>query len=646
MTCAAVARKLSIAGWVMQRAFALGCLLTLLGLLGCNGCGSSAPLAVLSQKFGAVDRDFAAELRAWRLAEVGARFDLGDGIQTSAAASAVLSLDDGAQLSMAAETLIRFSDKPPQDHSVAFDVETGTALVSAADAAFSVQTRVGLARIESGTKVAFSRSDAGLRFEVQVGRAIFGDSAELGVGQAVLVDAVGQLKPVEAPKPEAVFVATKPTPAAAAEPPEAAGDIAAVVTGRAASIQTDDGWLALPEGTAQLSPGTELKLERNTSVQLERGNQRAVLHENGRYVVAPRSGALVAAAAGSLSAGSAGAVRVEVPGGVIIVAPEGQASVKLQKKSARVEVQAREAVIEVRGKREKVGAGQGASIAADGMVSVEGRSLDYADLEVSTGESLVIHDPAPPTAVRFAFGEACSETGTVQLLGAGQKRQYAVGEGAVALAIKAGSYRYELHCASGGPKATRSGRLTVLEDKGTRGLAAHPPATVLQADGRKYTVLYQNRLPGITLAWPSPPAEESMRLRHEFKGASETLAIAGPSHTFKSGQLEEGSHLFHFEAGGKVSRHTTVSIAFDNAAPMASLNTPVSTAAQPGDAVEISGTALPGWDVRVEGRSPPRDAQGRFSLPVAMPGDRRALAVRLSHPERGTHVYLRRGQRP
>jgi ferric-dicitrate binding protein FerR (iron transport regulator) len=594
---------------------------------------------------GAVDRDFAAELSAWKTAEVGARFDLGDGIQTSAGASALLTLDDGAQLSMQAETLIRFSDRPPQEHAVAFDVETGTASVVAADTPLLVQTRVGLARIESGTRVALSSSGAGLRFEVQVGRAIFGDSVELGEGQAVLVDAVGHLKPLEQPKPEAVLVATDPTPVAAVETAEP-GDVRALVTGRAASIQTESGWVALPPGTAQLSPGTELKLERNTSVQLERDNQRAVLHENGRYIVAPPSGALVAAAAGSLSAGSAGAVRVEVPGGVIVVAPQGQASVKLQKKTARIEVQAREAVIESSGHREKVGAGQGASVAADGIVSVEGRSLDYADLEISTGESLIIHDPTPPTAVRFLFKEACPEVGTVQLLGPRQARQYAVGAGTVTLGIKPGSYTYELHCESGGPKSAKNGRLTVLKDKGTRGLAAHPPTTMLQADGRKYTVLYQNRLPGITLAWPSPPAEKQARLMHEFKGASETLEVAGPSHTFKSGQLEEGNHLFHFEAGGKVSRHTTVSIVFDNAAPMASLNTPVSMAAQPGDSVEISGTALPGWEVLIEGKSPARDAQGRFSLPVAVPGDRRALTVRLSHPERGTHIYLRRRQLP
>ena len=52
--------------------------------------------------------------------------------------------------------------------------------------------------------------------------------------------------------------------------------------------------------------------------------------------------------------------------------------------------------------------------------------------------------------------------------------------------------------------------------------------------------------------------------------------------------------------------------------------------------------ALPGWQVQVGQRRAPQDDQGRFSLPTNWPSDTRAVAVRLSHPERGTHVYVRR----
>jgi hypothetical protein len=85
-----------------------------------------------------------------------------------------------------------------------------------------------------------------------------------------------------------------------------------------------------------------------------------------------------------------------------------------------------------------------------------------------------------------------------------------------------------------------------------------------------------------------------------------------------------------------------VDIQFDNAAPTATLDAPPRQALEPGDALTISGIALPGWQVQVGQQRAPQDDQGRFSLPTNWPSDTRAIAVRLSHPERGTHVYVRR----
>jgi hypothetical protein len=355
--------------------------------------------------------------------------------------------------------------------------------------------------------------------------------------------------------------------------------------------------------------------------------------------VAPRPDVLVKASSGTLSAGSAERVRVAVPGGVIVVAPRGKVNIQVQKKGgARVAVEAREAVLETQRGTETLSAGEEASLAADGLISVEGRSLDYADLEIDAGEAVVIHDPSPPTAVRFSFGDACPEAGVLQILGG----SFATGRGAVALAMKAGNHRYELRCESSRASVVRRGRVSVVKDGGTRALARHPPSTVLQADGRNYTVLYQNRLPKITLAWPSPPAKGGATLVHEFGGKGEKLQLGSPSHTFASGQLEEGKHAFYFVGGGKISRQTSLSIKFDNAAPTASLNTPVQVPARSGEALTVSGTALPGWDVHVEGQPAKRDAQGRFFQATVMPAERRAVVIRISHPERGTHVYLRR----
>ncbi len=613
-------------------------LIRLLVLSFCIACGSNAPLAVLQQKQGAVERDFAAQPRTWKPGEPGATFGLGDGIQTLSEATALLALDDGARLAMESDTLIRFSATPPQPHVANFDVEVGSAALHAGGGPLSLQTAAGLALLQAGTHIELSRVPEGLRLMVEVGQAVFGELEPLGALQGVVIDAAGKLRaiePTQAPADEA-----SPT----AEPSEATGDVMAQVTGRRASIQTPAGWTALAEGSTRLSPGTELKLSRNTSVRLERGNERAVLNQNGRYVIAPRPNVLVAASAGSLSVAGSGLVRIALPGGVLVVAAEGRASIQLEEKNARIEVLAREALVESARGNEKLSAGERAILFADGEVSVEGRSLDYADLELSPGQSMVIHDPKPPTAVRFLFGSACAETATLQLFSGGRARQYAAGREAVALGMKPGSYRYELRCAPDNAKVAKSGSVTVLKDAGTSGLARHPPTSTLQADGRNYTVLYQNRLPGIELSWPSPPSSKQLRLIHQSAGAKQTLDLTEPAYKFTSGSLSEGKHVFSFVGGGKVSRQTTVSILFDNAAPKASLNTPVTLSAKPGTPVAVSGTALPGWDVMVEGRPAQRDPQGRFSLDATLPTELRALAIQLSHPERETHVYLRRGQ--
>ena len=133
-------------------------------------------------------------------------------------------------------------------------------------------------------------------------------------------------------------------------------------------------------------------------------------------------------------------------------------------------------------------------------------------------------------------------------------------------------------------------------------------------------------------------------MTHEFAGEKTELTVTQPRHTFESGSVREGRHDFYFTGGGKVSRHTRVDIQFDNAAPTATLDPSGVQDPKPGDALTISGIALPGWKVQVAEQQAVQDAQGRFSLPATWPSNTRSLAVRLSHPERGTQVYVRRSK--
>ena len=611
------------------------------------GCSSPPPLATLHEKSGGVQRDWAAEVRVWKVAEVGTTFHLGDGVQTLTGATARLALDDGSQLSLDAETQVRFSDTPPEQHSLGFDVETGAASLKAAAEPLSIHTRVGLARVEPGATVVFSRSDESLRIVVEVGRAVFGGSEPLLAGAGVTVQRDGTLERLELPKPSvAATIGTPglPTPPAetAPEAAESSAEITARVRGRGAVVRTGQGWSSLAEGPARLTPGTELRLARKTSVELQRGREHAQLFQNGQYIVAPRAGVLVEASEGSLAAGSEVVVRIAVRGGVIVVAPTGLVNVALGAGGTTLDVLAREATIEGKGESQQVRAGQHATLDGSGELSIQGRGLEHADVEITAGESVVIHDPAPPTAVRFRFAGVCPDLAVLQLLRSGKPGQYAVGEDAVALAVSRGTQRYELHCAADRTKLVKQGKLSVLTDDGSRRVAARAPATTLVADGHRYTVLYQNRLPVLTLTWPEAPVGSPLELTHAFAGTEEQLTTSEPRHTFESGSLREGRHDFYFTGGGKVSRHTRVDIQFDNAAPTATLDAAATKALEPGDPLTISGIALPGWQVQVGDRNAIQDDQGRFSLPTTWPNDTRAIAVRLSHPDRGIHLYVRR----
>lgn len=612
------------------------CLALAQALLGaCGGCGEGAALARLMATTGQVERDTARELSRWRPALTGDAFQLGDGVRTLRESSARLALDDGSELALEPLTSIRFSEQPPRERTLAFDVETGEAVLQAGDRSVDVQTRVGLARIDSRSQVRLSPAAGGLRFAVHVGHAVFNGSSELRPGDAIVVSAGGVAQPVAPAAAEGVSGSASAV----------AAPVMARVGGTAASLSAGGAWSSLREGAREIAPGSTLRLGPSTSVEVSRAGERATLNEPGDYVIAPRPSVLVATTRGGLTAGGASAVRIEVSGGVIIVAASGQTRVKATDRDTRIDVLAVSARLEAAGRGETLLAGQRARLRKGGGIEIEGRSLEHADLELDVGDSVVVHDPKPPTAVRFAFGDACAGHGRVDLDGPGARRTYAAGVNAVAMALGVGNFRYQLSCDGKAP-AARRGRVRVLRDAGTRRVVAKAPTTQVIADGRPYTVLYQSRLPRIELSWKNAPAAAELQLWHEHDGEKRSIQLTEPAYAFAPGKLDEGEHVFHFQGGGRLSRRTPVIIAFDNAAPTATLDVPAELPSAPGEPVSLRGTALPGWQVRVEEQQPALDAQGRFSLTSSWPRERRALAVWLTHPGRETHVYLRRGRAP
>ncbi|HEU5074409.1 MAG TPA: hypothetical protein VFU02_09555 [Polyangiaceae bacterium] len=617
------------------------CLLT---LAGCR-CSDGAVLATLENREGQVDRDRKAQPKTWSDAAVGATFSMGDAVRTREAATAVLALDDGSQLSVRPKTVLRFSDSPPKAGEQGFDVETGAALLDVGDAGLILRTSLGLARIDGKSQVLIRRTTEAVHFDVQVGRAVLetmegkrseleaGDGIVVGVGEAVL----------DSPRPSASAVASAP-PEAPAELAPIAGDIAGHVVGEGVSVKrpTAEAFAALAAGAVQVPSGSMVKVKQGSTLTLQNGGASAALAGNGTYLVGGAGGTLVQVQQGSVAV-SGSPTRIVVPGGVIVTSEGAAASVETLKQGSRVRVSKNHVSVDTARGTERVDAGQEALLAKNGAVEFAGKGLGYADIVVNSGESVVVHDPKPPTAVRFLFRGSCPEGGTIRVQG--KRAAFASGSGSVALAFAPGRHAYALHCLAGdGTESAPASRgtLTIMQDAGTRPMPQKPPSTGVEVDGRTYTVMYQNQLPAVALRWSTAPAGTSFVLSHRSAAGNRSYKVSAPSYSFRSGALPEGSHVFYFEGGGKVSRQTSVQIRFDNSAPTASLQTPVALNVKQGELVNISGVAQPGWRVEINGTSADLDGQQRFSQKAEMPKDERALAVRLTHPQRGTHIYVRR----
>jgi ferric-dicitrate binding protein FerR (iron transport regulator) len=485
-------------------------LMLLAYVAGCSRCQDGTVLATLQSKDGEVQRDQKAAPRQWGPAEIGAGFRVGDAARTEKKSTAVLALDDGSRLKMKELTTIRFADRPPNSREQALSVVTGEALLEAAADGSLLRTSTGLARIEGKSQVVLRKTDRGVRFEVKVGKAIVeanGERTEVGEGEGFLIgvgDAV--IEPTKSaddaggdPNPEATAVVDEDDPKAA---------ISATVSGVSVSARAPggDAFTKLKPGAVDLEAGSALKVGRGSSVEVQRGKSSASLGQ-GSYRVGEGS-ALVVVDSGNMRLQTGARTRFVVPGGVITTAPGAHAEVTAgDKQGTSVKVHKSSVELNSGESTEKLGAGEEGLLGADGKISVAGRGLNYADITVAAGQSAVVHDPGPPTAIRLDFVGKCPRGGIVRS-GNKKQSQFASGEGAVALAFSPGAHSYELHCLDDDGEAdavAASGNLTILHDAGMRPVPKKPPSTGVLADGRTYTVLYQNQLPQVSITWKKAP---------------------------------------------------------------------------------------------------------------------------------------------
>jgi hypothetical protein len=271
-----------------------------------------------------------------------------------------------------------------------------------------------------------------------------------------------------------------------------------------------------------------------------------------------------------------------------------------------------------------------------------GEGLGHASVSVPAGESFTLHAARVPLAVAFEAGARCPGEAALVLDGKPRAR----GRGQVSVAVPAGKHAYALHCVGADGalgEVVGEGSVTAVRDGGTAKLPRRPATSYVDADGKSYTVLYQNLLPKIVLSWPRAPASDRYTVEVESASGKKSVAARKPEHGFAAGAFSEGRHTLRFTtAEGQSSKPTTLEIRFDNAAPKASVGAPRDGSFAPGASVEVAGVALPGWQVSVQNGTLALDAQHRFSGTVATSAARPDLALRLESPRGGVHYYVRR----
>ena len=266
-----------------------------------------------------------------------------------------------------------------------------------------------------------------------------------------------------------------------------------------------------------------------------------------------------------------------------------------------------------------------------------------ADFGLRGPESATIHATNLPVDVRVGL-ESCADGPMVlDVSGPNGRNQLTAARGAdyVIVRLGAGAYRLKMRC--GKQVVGNEGTLRVQRDPATMELPKTVPHVEVEADGRRYTVRYQNVLPVVSLAWAEAPAAPRYSLVIRKGAREQRYDLKSAQYELKSGELGEGDYEFAFTASdGHHSAQGGLRIVFDNTARSAYLSAPAEGSASSGGEVPVAGTALLRSDVSVDGVPVALDAQGRFRVTVPVSPTRGALAVRVSHPVTGVHYYLRR----
>ena len=611
------------------------------------GCKKKpAAIAELAKADGPVERQ--AGEGAWMGANVGQKYFLGDAART-ADGGAELRLAGTALIDMDKYTVLRFG--AGKDNSAKLAVELGAVELRGTG---NYGLDVGEVKLaDNGAVRVISKGQGKSSIELLVGSAQIaradGQMLDLEIGKVLDLDLT--IGPIKLAVVRDAGVAPAPADAAVDAAAVVTGDGTIEVTGRRAEILSPGAtrWQRLPAGAGQLVPGAKLRLGAGTTAKLVANGVTVAMAGGSRAAIGEDLDVGLELGVATTSVDVAGNGKVGVPGGRVAIEGSEDGPGK-----ARLDVNRRGetkiAVLDGTAKLFGTGGaelamktGESASLEKAGAIHQTAKIPDYYDLKVMIGETptFTVHDPKGRTALQFAFNGKCPSGGTIEMDNDPRFRTARISAGKVAANILAepGAYSYRLVCAGGG--AVASGRLVVRRDAGTRRLPKDPPVNPIDADGRTYRISYQSLIPNVKIKIAG--AAKRFKLHLATGGSEETFESTKPAFTIDGKKLKEATYTYWVDRDGvRQDKASTLIINFDQTAPQVYIELPQNGKPFGAD-VLVKGAVLPGWTAKVDVVEIPIDKRTRrFNATVQPPRGAQALAIRLSHPQRGVRFYLRR----
>ncbi|HEX5061256.1 MAG TPA: hypothetical protein VFV99_17940 [Kofleriaceae bacterium] len=558
------------------------------------------------------------EAAPWQTARVGDGFVIGSAVRTGAASHAKLTVGKSGKLDVDANAVVYFTRTPGRDRSD-LRVETGVAELETGEETFGV----GEATLDPNTHVRIAASPQGTSLVVTVGRATLDDTV-IAAGQQITIGPAG--KQVAAP-PDAGITAP-------------AGQIAIAVRDKPARVTAGGTATELAVGEHLVADGATLDVPAGSTVEVSRGGARAVTTGPSVLRVGDKE-ALVAVTAGgiALHAETADAIAI-VPGGTVTAKQGGDVALDVDAKETAIDAQRGETSVQTPRGTQSLAAGQSALLAKSGEITLVPAPPARSVVTITAGESPTLHDPRAPTPLRVAFDQACPSGGTVEVAKDRAFKKIIArsgGTGAANVLVPAGSFNYRVRCAGG---RGASGTLRVAKDSGRTPLPKAAARTTVEMDGREYTILYQNLLPELTLAWKTAPrgAKYTFVVK-PGRGADERIASATPTTKLAAGDVREGSYKVWCEAdGGRRSEESRIVIDFDNAAQSASID----AVEVSGTTMRIKGTVIESSTVTAHDAAIGLDRHRRFDAELTTREGEDGVGVRIAHPKAGIHYYVMR----